>query len=428
MNNENINASDSNQYAAFIAVDWADEKHSFALQCAGAKKKETGILEQTPEQIGAWVGELRQRFGGQQLAIGVEQSRGALIHALLSYDFLVIYPIHPTTVANFRQAFKFSRAKSDPLDTDQILEILTKHLDLLKPIRPDTEETRLLARLVEDRRNTVNTRTAHIQALQASLKEYFPQALDVLSGNMRSRLAADFLEKWPNFELFQQAKPANIKKFLHQHNVRSTELIAQVLAIAEKSQPLTTDVAIVKSGSLLSLMHAQSIQTLNGFIEQYDQQIKKVFNAHPESYLFTGLPGAKDALAPRLLAFWGTDRSRFTDATSAQQFSGVAPVTISSGKSSVVVFRQACPHFPRQTFHEFARLSVNTCQWARNYVDYYTQKGKKYHAIIRSLAFKWIRILFRCWKDRTPYDEATYIKSLEKRGSIFATFHLNKKS
>jgi hypothetical protein len=74
------------------------------------------------------------------------------------------------------------------------------------------------------------------------------------------------------------------------------------------------------------------------------------------------------------------------------------------------------------------RLSTIKCQWARNYVDYYTGKGKKYHAIIRALAFKWIRILFRCWQDRTPYNEDKYMESLKRRGSIFATLHLQTKS
>ncbi len=101
-------------YAAFVAIDWADEKHSFSLQVAGQAKKETGTLEQKPEIIGPWLAKLRQRFGGRPIAVGVEQSRGALIHALFSYDFLVIYPIHPTTVARFREAFKSSRVKSDP--------------------------------------------------------------------------------------------------------------------------------------------------------------------------------------------------------------------------------------------------------------------------------------------------------------------------
>ena len=156
------------EFAAFVAIDWADIKHAFTLQAAGQKKKESGTLEQKPEIIAAWVAKLRERFEGRPIAVAVEQSRGALIHALLAYDFLVLFPIHPTTVARFREAFKSSGAKSDPLDTEQILEILTKHLDLLKPLNPDTEETRLLGRLVEDRRKTVDLRTSHIQALQAS--------------------------------------------------------------------------------------------------------------------------------------------------------------------------------------------------------------------------------------------------------------------
>lgn len=426
--NETNDSNPLDQFAAFVAVDWADKKHAFSLQAAGQKKKESGTLEQKPELIGTWVASLRERFGGRPVAVAVEQSRGALIHALLSYDFLVIYPIHPTTVAKFREAFKFSGVKSDPLDTDQILQILTKHLDLLQPLRPDTEETRLLARLVEDRRKAVELRASHIQALKASLKEYFPQALEALSDNVTSRLAYDFLKKWPTFGEFQHAKPSTIKRFFYGHNVRSAQRIEQVQQRAQQSQALTTDAAIVESGVRLSQMHAAVIHTLNPLIEQYDRKIQTVFHDHPEAPLFGGVPGAGPALAPRLLVAFGTDRFRYEAAGNVQSFSGIAPVTRQSGKTRVVYARCACPKFLRQTFHEFARLSVAQCQWARNYVDYYTGQGKKYHSVIRALAFKWIRILFRCWKDRTPYDDQKHMKTLEQRGSIFATLHLQKTS
>lgn len=417
-----------NDYAAFIAIDWADQKHTLALQVAGQTKKETGTLEQKPEVIGTWVAKLRERFGGRPVAVAVEQSRGALIHALLTYDFIVLYPLHPSTVAKFREAFKSSGAKNDPLDADQILEILTKHLDRLKPLNPDTEETRLLARRVEDRRHAVDLRTGHIQALGAALKEYFPQALELLNGNLASRLAGDLLRKWPTFEAFQQAKPSTIKRFYYGHNIRSPEVIEKVVNLGTMGKPLTTDTAIVESGRRLAQLHARVIQTLNPLIAAYDQRIERAFADHPEAHLFDQLPGAGAALAPRLLAFFGTDRSRYAAAENIQSFSGIAPVTKSSGKSRVVYFRVACPKFDRQTFHEFARLSVDTCQWARNYLEYYTAKGKKYHTVIRALAFKWIRVLFQCWKNRTPYNEARYMKVLKRRGSIFATLHLEKKS
>jgi len=422
----NANSYTHQDFAAFVGIDWADQKHAFCLQAAGQSKTESGALEQKPETLAAWVTKLRERFGGRTVAVAIEQSRGALIHALLEYDFFVLFPIHPTTVARFREAFKFSGAKSDPLDTEQILAILTKHLDLLKPLNPDAEQTRLLARLVEDRRKTVELRTRHIQALQASLKEYFPQALAILSNNVTSRLACDFLKKWPDFPAFQQARPSTVKRFLSGHNVRSPQVIEAALQLAEKSSALTTDPAIVQSGARLSQMHAEAIQTFNRHIQEYDRRIDQLFHAHDDAKIFTGLPGAGAALAPRLLVAFGSDRLRYESAENVQRFSGVAPVTKTSGKMRAVYARVACPKFLRQTFHEFVRQSLPNCQWARNYVDYHTGRGKKYHTVIRALAFKWIRILFRCWKARTAYDDAKYMEALQKRGSIFATLHLSK--
>jgi transposase len=359
-------SNDPAGYAAFLAIDWADQQHVFTLQEQGQSKKESGTLEQKPEVIGPWVAKLRERFGGRPVAVGLEQSRGALIHALLAYDFLVLYPIHPTTVAKFREAFKFSGSKSDPLDTAQILEILTKHLDRLQPLCPESAEIRLLGRLVEDRRKAVNLRTSHLQALQASLKEYFPQALEILSGNLASALAGDFLEKWPDWEAFAKAKPAALRKFLHAHNLRDQELLEKILGLAAAGRALTTDGPIVESGRRLSQLHSQLIQRLNAIIAGYEARIAEVFSAHPDASLFRQLPGAGPAMAPRLLAFFGADRARYEAASNVQCFTGVAPVTRSSGRTEVVYCRRACPRFARQTFHEFARLSIQGCQWARN--------------------------------------------------------------
>jgi transposase len=422
--NKIMNDQTQNDYAAFIGIDWADRKHTFSLLVAGQDKKETGTVEQKPEAIASWVAKLQERFGGRPLAVALEQSRGALIHALMAYDFIVLFPLHPATVAKFREAFKSSGVKSDPLDTNKILEILTKHLELLKPFNPDTEQTRLVRRLAEDRRKTVDTRTGSTLAAQARLKEYFPQAIELCSGNLTSRLAWDLLKKWPNFQAFQQAKATTIKRFFYGHHVRSPQTIEKALEIATKGRPLTTDPAIVESATRQALMHLELIQRLNPIIEAYDRRIEQLFRDHPDAALFEGLPGAGPALAPRLLSFFGTDRSRYASATNVQTFSGIAPVTKSSGRSRAVYVRRACPKYDRQTFHEFARLSVTKSQWARNYVQYYTAKGKKYHAIIRALAFKWIRILFRCWHNRTPYNEDQYLQTLTKRGSIFATLHL----
>lgn len=81
--------------------------------------------------------------------------------------------------------------------------------------------------------------------------------------------------------------------------------------------------------------------------------------------------------------------------------------------------RFACPKFLRQTFHEFASCSLSKSEWAKAHYDHLrNDKGKGHQAAVRSVAFKWMRIVFRCWKDRKPYDEEVYLQSLRRRGSL----------
>ena len=115
-----------------------------------------------------------------------------------------------------------------------------------------------------------------------------------------------------------------------------------------------------------------------------------------------------------------TDRAAWESAANLQNLSGIAPVRKSSGKSSVVQMRLACPKFLRQTFHEFAAMSVRFSGWARAYYQAKQAAGKDHHTIIRALAFKWIRIMWSCCQHQQPYDEARYIRTLKINGSPFA--------
>jgi hypothetical protein len=122
-------------------------------------------------------------------------------------------------------------------------------------------------------------------------------------------------------------------------------------------------------------------------------------------------------LAPRLLAALGSQRDRYGNADEVQKHSGIAPVTETSGKKTWVHFRWACAKFLRQSFHEWAGYSIAYLVWARAYYQQQRERGNDHHAAVRSLAFKWIRIVFRCWQDRVAYDENKYLAALARRGS-----------
>ena len=174
---ETVSGAAEPRFAAFVAIDWADQKHVWSLQPADSEKRQHGQIEHTPEAVESWVAMLTGRFGNQPIAVAVEQSRGTLVFMLSKYEQLHIYPIHPRAAAQFRAALFPSGAKDDPIDAELLLDLLVHHRARLRPLRPDTEQTRLVQHLVEGRRRLVDEKTRQSNRLTAKLKLYFPQIL-----------------------------------------------------------------------------------------------------------------------------------------------------------------------------------------------------------------------------------------------------------
>ena len=406
----------SSQIVAWVGLDWADQRHEVRLQAVGSEKIESCTVEQKPEALHAWVAELQARFPQGRIALALEQSRGAVIYALMNYAFLWLYPIPPKGLARYRQAFFTSGAKSDVSDADLLLEMVRSHRDRLRAWQPDDALTRQLRLLVEHRRETVADRTRLTNRLGALLKTYFPQALE-WAGELRSLAACEFLSTWPSLEAWRAAGRSTQRKFYRRHRrLPAAELEALLDAIAQ-AQPLTRDRALVEASVLMTQTLVEQLRTVLAALARLDQTLEKLFDQHPDQQLFRRLPGAGDALAPRLAAGFGTDRQRYLKAEDIQQFSGIAPVTEASGKQRWVHWRRACPKFLRQTFHEFADASRKKSLWARAYYEQRRQQGASHHGAIRALAYKWIRILYRCWQSHTPYDESVYLAALRRRHS-----------
>src|SRR5260370_33279697 len=112
------------EWAAFVALDWADQKHYWRLAVAGSQKQEQGELDNTPEAVAAWAADLNVRFGGRPIAVCLEQTRGSLVYMLLKFPQLVLFPVNPKMGACFREAFYPSRSKWDPGATEALLDNL----------------------------------------------------------------------------------------------------------------------------------------------------------------------------------------------------------------------------------------------------------------------------------------------------------------
>ncbi len=407
----------NSQYSLLVGLDWADRKHDLCWRETAGGKERTAVLENRPERINEWVSEQLAKCPGGRIAVCLEQNRGAIAHALMGYPEVDLYPVNPVTLSNYRATFCPSGAKDDPSDASLLLDLLERHKESLDVWRPDTEQTRFLQRLCRDRRKAVDMRTKVVNNLRSKLKEYYPQALQLVGEDLTTEMSCAFLAKWPRFEAIAKARPEVVRRFYYRQNARSESKIAERLEMIGASRPLTNDVAVVDSCILWVKTLIPQIRALNKAIADYDRRISQVNKDHPDAHIFQSLPGAGKQLAPRLLTLFGTDRGRFKSAVEVATFNGVAPVIERSGKQTWTHWRWHCPKFARQTLVEFAGHSIGYSAWANVYYKEQIKRGKDHHAAVRALAFKWIRIIFRCWQTRTPYDEAAYLAALERHGS-----------
>jgi len=217
-------------------------------------------------------------------------------------------------------------------------------------------------------------------------------------------------------EAVTEAGQGALREFYTKHRCRLKTIELRLKEIRE-SVPLTTDRAVISASARRIKATINQVKCLIEAIEEFDQEIEELFAKHPDHDLFASFPGAGKVLAPRLSAAFGTDRSRYQSADDVQKLSGVAPVTNRSGNSIWVHRRYARPRFLHQTFVEFAEQSIIQSPWANAFYKLRRQAGQEHFAILRTLAFKWQRIIFRCWIDRAPYDEQTYQMALSRAGS-----------
>jgi transposase len=251
---------------------------------------------------------------------------------------------------------------------------------------------------------------------QVVLKNYFPHGLQWFQ-DKDTTLFCDFVRRWPTLHAAQLTRRPTLETFCRAYHVRSADVIAPRIQASKSATPLTTDEGVIAPNTLLVQALVAQLRVTLQAIADFDTAIAQRAQTHPDFPLFQALPGAGPVFASRLLVAFGEQRARYAAAAELQKYAGIAPVTERSGKKSWVHWRLQCPKFLRQTFVEWAAESIRHSFWAQLYYQQQREKGQTHQAAVRALAFKWIRILYRCWQERTPYDESIYLQALNRRGS-----------
>ena len=326
-----------------------------------------------------------------------------------------IYALNPSATWAYRQSLTVSRTRNDQSDARDQALFVKNHLAELKPWAAPAAAIVQLERLTLSRRKQVDARTALTNQLQAALKRYFPQALELMHEDIWRPMNLEFLRKWPSAQKLQTVPLARLRAFYHKHGSRSdarwtarSELIRQLVPLAEAGAADELEVSAL----------VDQIEVLTASITRHDQVIATLFAVEgPAAERAGALPGAGPILAPRIYVALARHVPNCENAESLAAAVGVAPVTNQSGKMRKVYRRLRCDNHTRQTFIEWAKESWKHSLWAEAFVRQRQAKGQPFYAIIRALAYKWIRILWKCWQDGVAYHEETYLARLRQKGS-----------
>lgn len=400
--------------SVLIGLDWAKDKHDYCLLTPEGTY-EPGRVEQDDAKLRHWLDQLAGRFAGCRLSICMEAGREPLLWRLENHDDVDLYVVNTATAARYRKTFTPSGDKNDQRDAASILDLLQRHPEKVKPHRKSSAAARAMHQLSLGRRHAVDRRTGVIASLREVFELYYPVASKLFE-DLSSPMALAFLKRWPDPLSLSKAHESTLVGFFHKHRSRSEKLIRKRIELISSATCITEDPMLLEVARMRIGDHVGQIKALNEAIRNYEQRIDEVFADHEKMPLFSGLPGAAEKLAPRLLAAFCLVDPK--DAAEMQVITGVAPIRVQSGQSMKTFMRQRCPKFLRQTFHEFAGCSVNSSAWAKAFYNHQTKvKRKGAQAAKRALAYKWIRILYACWKQGKPYNEMEYIAALQKRKS-----------
>lgn len=359
--------------------------------------------------------ELERRWPGVACRFALENPRNLLGRFLL-LSGRSLYAPNPRSVARIREGLAPSGQKSDELDAHVLASMLLgRGQQRLHPVRLNSPQGTLLAGLVAQRQSLVAEKVRRQNQLTALLKSFYPRIRELFA-DLDAPLTRAALTAFPSPTALQQATREEWDAFFAGRRYPQPARIPALFAQAQAPQvPVDPVEELLGARQVKSLVRL--LDVVLDEIHQVETAMAAAFDAHPDADFFRSLPGAAEVLAPSLLALLGDNRERWHDWRQIARYVGTAPITQSSGKQRAVRMRFHCDRDGRQTLHLFAQASRRKCAWAKAFYQQQRAAGHTHSGALRSLANKWLRILFRMWQEGQPYEETRYLAALHQRQS-----------
>jgi transposase len=388
----------------YAGIDWAETKHDVVVIDEAGHRVASVQVPHTPSGLNKLIRFLGDISPLDQIACIVEIKHGLLITALLEGG-ISLYPVNPKTIDRKRVA---SRAKTDQIDAYLLAKHGRSELADLRKLSPESPILAELKALTRDQESLIVSQTRLVNQLTACLKAYYPVALKLFT-TLHQPSALAFLQAYPTPEAARQASGDQLAAVLKAAGHTTANKVANKISKQLQEQQLVADLITVRTKSRLMLALVAQLEPLLTQIAAYDEEIEQLFLTHEDNEVFSSLPRAGERLAPRLLAEWGDERTRYASAERVAALAGTSAVPWESGNFAAVHQRFACVKPLRNVLSQFAQQSRLSEAWASEYYDRKRKEGKSHSMAIRALAQIWVRIVFAMWQKKEPYQPAIFL-------------------
>jgi transposase len=386
----------------FVGLDWASQRHAVCVIDETARVHWQASVEHSAAGLGELLRQLA-RFGAPaSLPVALERPSGLLVDTLVDAGHPVV-PIHPNALKASRPRYSAAGGKSDPGDAFILADLLRTDGHRFRPLEPLSDDTRALRSLVRGRDDLVAQRVALANQLRALLERFWPGAAAIFA-DVDSPIALAFLSRYPTPQSAERLGEKRVARFLTQHAYCGRRSAAELLARLRTAPPSRVNEAEAEASGEVVRSLVAVLTPLVRQIQQLSAAIAAALTQHPDGALVQSFPRSGRVNAGQILAELGDDRRRFATPDQLAAEAGVAPVTRASGKQHAVGFRWACNKRLRQALTTFADNSRHASPWAAAIYTRARARGCDHPHAIRILARAWVRVLWRCWQDRVPYE------------------------
>ena len=390
----------------FTGIDWAAATHAVCVINAAGEIVAEFTIAHSADGITQLIRRLARYGDPAAIPIAIERPNGRLVDLLLEAGHPVV-PVSPNAIKTWREGEVLSGAKSDAGDAAVIAEYLRLRRHRLQAAVPYSGQTQPLRTVVRTRTDLVDMRVAATNQLSALLEASWPGAKAIFA-DVESPISLAFLTRYPTPASAARVGEKRLAAFCATHGYSGRRPAAELLARLRAAPAGTTDPALTAALGAAVLAVVAVLRALSTAVGDLDRAAAAHLGEHPDGEIFTSLPRSGQINAAQMLAEWGDCRQAYDGPDSVAALAGCTPVTSQSGKHRAVYFRWACNKRFRQAMTTFAGNSRHASPWAAQIYDNARASGKDHPHAIRILARAWIRVIWPCWLNHTPYDPARH--------------------